>query len=70
VGSSHHVMPHPWVENGGDGPQIWRIAENISNNQAETADNWWSSSLWIMPGTNNSSSLNLARYEMLQWVID
>jgi hypothetical protein len=26
VGPSHHGVVHPWVVDGGGGPQIWRVA--------------------------------------------
>jgi hypothetical protein len=34
----HRGMAHPQVVDGGDGPQIWRVAANILNKQSQTAD--------------------------------
>jgi hypothetical protein len=44
VGPSHHSMAHPWVADGGNSLQIWRIAVNILNKQLRTAHKKWSSS--------------------------
>jgi hypothetical protein len=33
----HHGMARPEVADGGDGLQIWRVAENILNRQSRTA---------------------------------
>jgi hypothetical protein len=35
------------VADGGDGLQIWRVAENILNEQSQTADEKWPSSLGV-----------------------
>jgi hypothetical protein len=32
----HHSMVHPWIMDGGDGLQVWRIAANILNKQLQT----------------------------------
>jgi hypothetical protein len=40
-------MVHPWVVDGGDGLQIWRVAADILNEQLQTADNWWPSILGV-----------------------
>jgi hypothetical protein len=42
---SHHGMERPRFADGGDGLQLWRVAENILNKQSRTADKGWSSSL-------------------------
>jgi len=31
VGSCHHCMAYPWVADGGDSLQMWRVAMNILN---------------------------------------
>jgi hypothetical protein len=51
----HHGMARPQVADGGNGLQIWRVAENILNKQSRTADKGWSSSLGFGRGANNSS---------------
>jgi len=38
MGSCHHGMVRPWVADGGDGLQMWRVAANILNKQSRTAD--------------------------------
>jgi hypothetical protein len=43
----HHGMACPQVADGGNGPQIWRIAANILNKQSQTADKGWSSGLGV-----------------------
>jgi hypothetical protein len=50
----HHSMARPWVANGRDGPQQWRLAANILNKQPRTNDKRWSSSLGVGRGANNS----------------
>jgi hypothetical protein len=34
----HHGMARPWVADGGNGLQIWRVAENILKKQLRAAD--------------------------------
>jgi hypothetical protein len=46
-------MAHPQVADGGEAPQIWRVAANILNKQSRTADKGWSSSLGIGRGAIN-----------------
>jgi hypothetical protein len=46
----HHGMARPQVADGGDGLQIWRVAANILNKQARTAEKWWSSRLGVRSG--------------------
>jgi len=48
-------MAHPCVADGGDGPQIWRIAANTLNKLSQTPDRGWSSSLEVQHKANNSS---------------
>jgi hypothetical protein len=48
-------MARPQFADGGDAPQIRRVAANILNNQSRTADKGWSSSLGVGRGANNSS---------------
>jgi len=43
-------MVSPWVENGGDGLQIWRVAASRLNEQLWTGSNGWSSSLGVELG--------------------
>jgi hypothetical protein len=45
VGPCHHSMARPWIANGGDGLQIWRVTTNILNKQSREAEKGWSSSL-------------------------
>jgi hypothetical protein len=49
-GSRRHGMACPKVVDGGDGPQIWRVA---ANKQLRTVDRGWSSSLGVGRGANN-----------------
>jgi len=55
VDSCHHGMGRPYVTNGEDGFQIWKVAVNILNKQSRTADKGWSSILGLGRGANNSS---------------
>jgi hypothetical protein len=48
-------MAGPRVADGGEGPQMCRVAANILNKQSQTADKWWSYSLGVDRGANNSS---------------
>jgi hypothetical protein len=44
-------MTRPRVADGGDGLQIWRVAENILNKQSRISDKGWTSSLggyWLL----------------------
>ena len=41
-------------------PPIWRVVANISNNQSQTADKGWPSSLGVGRGAENSSLQKLA----------
>jgi hypothetical protein len=50
----HHGMARPQVADGGDGLQMWRVSANILNKQPQTAGKWWSSTLGIERGANNS----------------
>jgi hypothetical protein len=45
-------MARPRVADGGDGLQIWRVAENILNKQSRTAVKGWSSSLEVGRGAS------------------
>jgi hypothetical protein len=36
--SCHYGMARPRVADGGDGPQIWRVAASILNNQFPTVE--------------------------------
>jgi len=40
-------MVHPWVADGGDGLQIWRVTADMLNKQPQTAGKGWSSILGI-----------------------
>jgi hypothetical protein len=55
----------PRVADGGDGLQIWRVAENSLNKQLRTADKWWYSSLDVELGAENSSPYRTGCYDML-----
>jgi hypothetical protein len=48
----HHVVSGSLSRNY---PPIWRVVANILNKQSRTADKWWSSSLRVGRGANNSS---------------
>jgi hypothetical protein len=50
----HHGMARPLVGDGGDAIWALRVAANILNKQSRTAK-WWSSSLGVGRGANNSS---------------
>jgi len=41
----YHGMARLRVADGGDGPQVWRVAAYILNEQLQTTDKEWSSSL-------------------------
>jgi hypothetical protein len=43
----HHSMARPWVADGRDGLQLWRLAANILNKQPWTNDKGWSSRLGV-----------------------
>jgi hypothetical protein len=49
----HHSMLHLQVVVGGDGLRIWRLAMNMLNEQLQTADGGWPSSLGVGWGVNN-----------------
>jgi hypothetical protein len=51
----HHSMVCPRVTNGGDGLQIWKVAENILNKQSWTDDRGLSSSLGVGHRATSSS---------------
>jgi len=55
VGFCKHGMARPRVANRGYGPQIWRVATNVFNQQSRRAENGWSFNLEVMRGTLNSS---------------
>jgi hypothetical protein len=58
----HHGMARPQVAEGGDGLQIWRVAENILNKQSQTADKGWASSLGVGRGlTTHRKKISLLR---------
>jgi len=48
-------MARPRIADGGDGFNVWRVTTNVLNNQSQTVDKRWSSSLDVEPGANNSS---------------
>jgi len=50
-----HDIACPWVEDGGYGLQIWRVAVDIPSMQSWTASKGQFSSLGVGQGTNNSS---------------
>jgi hypothetical protein len=51
-------MARPRIADGGDGFNVWRVTTNVLNNQSQTVDKRWSSSLDVEPGANNSSPKN------------
>jgi hypothetical protein len=50
----HDGISRPQVADGEDGPHIWRAVTNTLNDQAQTADMGWFSSLKIGQGANCS----------------
>jgi hypothetical protein len=50
----HHGKARPQVAGGGDSLQVWRVAANIFNQQSQTDNKGWSSSLGVRCGANNS----------------
>jgi hypothetical protein len=48
-------MELPQIGDGGNGLQIWRIAENMLNKQLRTADKEWFSRFGVGSAANNSS---------------
>jgi hypothetical protein len=57
-------MAHPQVVVGGNGLQLWRVAENTLNKQPLT-DKGWSSSLWFCVGLRTAQ---LKKKDMLRTV--
>jgi hypothetical protein len=51
-------MVRPWVADGGDGLQMWRVAANILNKQPRIADKGWSFCLEVERRANNFSHKN------------
>jgi hypothetical protein len=51
----HHSKARPWVADGWDGLQHWRLAANILNKQLWTNDKVWSSSWGVGREANNPS---------------
>jgi hypothetical protein len=51
-------MVRPQVADQEDDLRIWRTSANVLNKQFRTADQGWSSSLWVGRGANNASYLN------------
>jgi hypothetical protein len=49
----HHGMVRPQVADGGDSPQIWRVAANILDKQLQIAYKGWSFSLGVGHGSKN-----------------
>jgi hypothetical protein len=41
-------MVYPWVADGGDSLQIWKVAAKILNNQSQTDNMRWSFSLGVV----------------------
>jgi hypothetical protein len=54
VGPCHHRMLCPWVVDGGDGLQIWRVAAYVLDKQLLTADKVCYSSLGVEQVADNS----------------
>jgi hypothetical protein len=50
----HHIFVHPQDANWGDGLQVRRTAANTLNNQLQTADKGWASSLAAEGRANNA----------------
>jgi hypothetical protein len=50
-------MAHPWVVDGGDGFQMWRVAADVLNRQLWPADKGYSSSLGVGRGAINFSTI-------------
>jgi hypothetical protein len=48
-------MAYSQVADGGDGLQIWRVAEKILNKQSRTAVKGWYSILGVGCGASNST---------------
>jgi hypothetical protein len=71
-GSRHHGTVHPPVADRGDGLHIQKVVENVLNKESQTAGRgWWSSSLGVGCGANNSSAQKqTACYEILHRVSD
>jgi hypothetical protein len=53
----HQDMACPQIVDGGVSLNMWGegVAANILNNQPQTANKVWSSSLWVGHGANNCS---------------
>jgi hypothetical protein len=68
-GPCHHGMERPWVADGGDGLQIWRIAASVVNKQSWTSDKWWFSSLGVGRGAPHRKR-SLLRRGILDQVSD
>jgi len=46
---------HVLIADGGDNPQIWRVAVNVLNKQLWRANKGWSCSLGVGQGADNFS---------------
>jgi hypothetical protein len=44
----YHGIAHHQVVDGGDGPQLWKVAANVLNKEPQVADKGWSSSLGLI----------------------
>jgi hypothetical protein len=64
------VTTHPWVADGGDSLQTWRMAANILNKQLWTADKEWSSGLGVGQGANISSPYKTGMLQNVIWGLD
>jgi hypothetical protein len=53
----HRGMAPPRVADEGDGPQIWRVAENVLNKQSRTANKGVALQLGVGRVVSNSSPL-------------
>jgi len=57
--SFHHGMAHPYVVDGEDGFQMWKIVMNMLNKQWRAADKGWYSSLGFGRVDNSSQKKKL-----------
>jgi hypothetical protein len=55
----HHDMARCQVAARVEGIHIWKVTDNVLNNQSQTANKGWSSSFRVEPGVYNSPPRNV-----------
>jgi hypothetical protein len=63
-------MACPWVADGGECLQKWRVAVKILNKHSQRTDKGWSSSLGAGCGAKTPHLKKVIYYEMFQSALD